>query len=175
MTKIIGSFAVGFILGLIIILVWNAYTDARLERAPGQTTAPDSIPAEIIVPATNVQDGDPVANEEITTSAPSEYITVNNQAAGSAVTVGSATLSTNGWIVVHEERNGFIGNALGAKRKDAGTHQNIVIPLLRDTQENTRYWIVLYSDDGDKQFNLAADFPLRNTENEPITSSFQAQ
>ncbi|QSH39572.1 hypothetical protein JXR01_00990 [Candidatus Kaiserbacteria bacterium] len=175
MTKIIGSFGVGFVLGLIIILGWNAYTDARLEKAPGQTTAPDSIPAEAIAPTINTQDGDPVANEEITAATPSEYITVNDQSAGSAVTVSFATLSANGWIVVHEERNGFIGNALGAKRKDAGTHQNTVIPLLRDTQENTRYWIVLYSDDGDKQFNLSTDFPLRNTENDPITSSFQAQ
>ncbi|MBF05175.1 hypothetical protein CL644_00480 [bacterium] len=170
MIKIIGSFAVGFIVGLIIILGWNAYTDARLAQVVGQTTIPDSIPLD-----TNTPNNDPITTEEITVATPSIDITVNDQAAGSAVLVTSVTLSTDGWIVVHEERNGLIGNALGAKRRNAGTYQNTIIPLLRDTQENTRYWIVLYNDDGDRQFNLSTDFPLKNTENEPIISSFWTQ
>lgn len=174
MTKIIGSFVGGFIIGLILILGWNAFTDSRLLKAPAQTTTPNDIQIETTQEA-ETGEKDTVTNEDVTQTPFSTHITVEDQEAGSAVIVGSVTLSEDGWIVVHEENAGRIGNALGAKRKDAGTHQNTVIPLLRDTQQSIRYWIVLYSDDGDRQFNLSTDFPLRDEVNNPITSSFMAR
>ena len=170
MTKIILSFIGGFIIGFVIIFAWNTYTDSRALHPEGESTTPESMVSDTSIQSCT----EDLLEETITNDSQSEYIHVENQSSGSAVSVTFATLAVDGWIVVHEERDGFIANALGAKRQDAGTHQNIIIPLLRDTKENTRYWVVLYSDNGDRQFSLTTDFPLRDETNKPITSYFEA-
>lgn len=177
MTKIISSFIGGFIIGLIIIFGWNTYSNNRVSKPTAETTVPSSIIAEVadstMITEENLEDS--ITNTTIDTAVFSDYIHVSDQVADETVAVALVTLETNGWVVVHEEQNGFIGNALGAKRKDAGTYTGVTIPLLRSTTAGARYWIVLYSDNDDRQFNLTDDFPLRDSAENPITSHFLVQ
>lgn len=174
MTKTILSFIGGFAIGFILIWGWNAYQDRPLD-VEGQSSTPEGVELsdesnEAPDTTTSVINDEASEIPEATTS-----ITVADQAAGAQVTVARVTLPVDGWIVVHEEINGVIGNALGAARRDAGSATNITIPLLRDTNTGMRYWIVLYSDDGDRQFGLDTDFPIRDDAESAITRSFQAQ
>lgn len=89
-------------------------------------------------------------------------VSVPDQPAGRAVVVDSATLPAVGWIVVHELRGGEIGNALGAARREAGAHHKVVIDLLRGTEPNTSYTVVLYADNGNREFDLKADSLFEN-------------
>ena len=170
MTKTIFSFIGGFIVGFLLIWGWNAYIDKSTRNIEPQTTTPEISTEESQMPSE-----DSLTNESVTEAEESESVSVSDQAAGDMVIGVDATLETDGWIVVHEEQDGRIGNALGAVRRDVGTHENVSIPLLRGTTIGSRYWIVLYSDDGDRQFNLETDFALRDTQGDPIISSFMAQ
>ncbi len=172
MIKTASSFIGGFILGIIIIWSWNAYTDrSQTQNVAGTTTIPENLIAE-----GSAENSDTLAGEEIvTTDTQSSSISVVSQPFGSSVKVTAVNLETDGWVVVHEEKDGFITNALGAARLDSGLQKNIIIPLLRDTTQGARYWIVLYADNGDRQFDLKTDFPLRDSTNNPITDSFETQ
>jgi len=180
MTKTVLSLLGGFIVGILIIWGWNTYSERTSARdISATTTTPTNLIADTgdtsdsELDTTAIEETSTIINTDVVTAVESSHIGVRDQAFGSMVNVASVTLETDGWIVVHEEQNGFIANALGAKRRDAGQHSNLMIPLLRDTVENSRYWIVLYTDDGDRQFNLQTDFPLRDSEETPITSSFK--
>ena len=97
-------------------------------------------------------------------SAPSEEsnsaILVMDQGAGSVATVASVETDVPVWVVIREDKNGVVGNILGATRVDAGASNNIVITLLRSTVAGQTYRVVLFKDDGDKKFDHAIDIPL---------------
>jgi len=169
MTKIALTFIGGFLIGFVLLWGWNSYSNKTNLNVEPQTTAPTEMEAQETTLA------ETVTNENIEGAVESTSIDVRDQLAGNFATVAATTLSVDGWIVVHEESEGHITNALGAIRRDAGTYQDVEVPLLRATTAGTRYWVVLYSDDGDRQFSLATDFPLRTSEGSPITSSFQTQ
>ena len=180
MAKTITSALIGFVVGILAAWAWVAQSDRTNTHAPAQDTAPDitlpengSEAAPEDETANNGEsgtlNGDALPEQPATTA-----LTVSDQAAGTAVVITQATLERDGWIVVHEEGDGVIGNALGALRRDAGTHEALSIPLLRTTQSAQRYWVVLYTDNGDRQFSLSDDTPVRTTNNELTSSSFTA-
>jgi hypothetical protein len=168
MTNTLLSFIGGFILGFLVIWGWNTYADRSNLTVPGETTAPSE---RAVQEATATGTATNERTEE--TAAPTR-IDVRDQRAGERVTIAAATLTVDGWIVIHEENSGLVGNALGAVRRDTGTYQDVEIPLLRATRAGSRYWVILYSDNGDRQFGLGEDFPLRNQNDDPITKSFNA-
>lgn len=190
MIKTASGFAGGFILGIIIIWSWNTYADrSQTQDIAGTTTVPENLVAVGSAEQNDITSflqSNPDATYEDylqsfnqidsdTQSSNASNVIVTNQPYGSAVKVNAVSLESDGWIVVHEEKDGLITNALGAARRDSGLQKNIVIPLLRDTTQGARYWIVLYADNGDRQFDLKTDFPLRDSTNNPITTSFKAQ
>jgi len=175
MTKIILAFAGGLAIGLLLVWGWNTYKAPSAYPATPQTTTPKDMKVSDTATDRSTLPTSTSGSIIDSTSTPptsSTSVRVENQAAGDTVVVAHVTLPNAGWVVVHEERNGFIGNALGAARKDAGDHTNATISLLRPTASTTRYWIVLYSDNNDRQFNLADDFPFRDSDANPITRSF---
>ena len=175
MTKTILSLIAGFIVGILIIWGWNTYSNQSPNReVSATTTSPSNLNASTSTPVV-VSDSGAITSTKVEFATESSNISVANQPSGSTVSITSFTLETDGWAVVHEEKNGFIANALGAVRRDEGQYTNITIPLLRDTQSDSRYWIVLYSDNGDRQFNLQTDSPLKDSLDSPITSSFKTQ
>jgi len=82
-----------------------------------------------------------------------EAVTVRDQAAGASAAVASVTLNQMGWVAVRDEN----GRVLGAARFDAGTWNNVSVPLLRATDAASSYQVLLYVDDGDREFDLHED------------------
>lgn len=101
-------------------------------------------------------------------------LAVDNQPAGTAVTVSSVMLEKNGWVAIHEEQNGTPGKILGAQLFLAGTSSGKV-DLLRGTVANGTYDAMLHADDGDHKFDPAKDLPLKNAAGMPIMVKFTAR
>jgi len=100
-------------------------------------------------------------------------VVVNNQPAGLRVVIDSVTLDSSGWVAIHEDIEGELGNILGAQRFDAGTYKGLV-DLLRNTVEGGVYYAVLYTDDGDSMFDHKKDALMANESGEAIKSKFNA-
>ncbi len=103
-----------------------------------------------------------------------DYIKVSDQKASKKVEVANVKAEQPVWIVIHMEKDGKIWNALGARRKEAGEYTGVVVPLLAPTTKGAKYWAVLYADNGDKEFSLDKDFPLKNADGEFIMVDFKA-
>lgn len=100
-------------------------------------------------------------------------ITVSDQPAGLRVVVDSVTLEGSGWIAIHEDNDGKLGNILGAQRFDAGTYKGLV-DLLRNTVEGGVYYAVLYSDNGDNLFDHKKDAIVTDKSGKVVKSTFNA-
>jgi len=100
---------------------------------------------------------------------------VSNQPAGKAVVVSGVDLPQESWIVVHEVIAGHIANALGAALRPSGMHENVIVDLLRQTEPENQYAIVLYADNGNRTFELRTDQPILNRDGDPIIRTFTAQ
>jgi len=100
-------------------------------------------------------------------------IVVKDQIAGLRVVIDSITLEGSGWVAVHEDVDGELGNILGAQRFDAGTYKGLV-DLLRNTVEGGVYHAVLYSDDGDSVFDHKKDSLITDENGNIIEAEFNA-
>ena len=108
----------------------------------------------------------------------SEYsIEVIDQSANSVVNVSSVALTDGGWLVVYEGGENNIVRILGAKRLDAGSYQNVEVELLSTgfTKSGEIYFVTLFDDDGDKEFDHKVDQPIRDgAANLTIVAEFMA-
>jgi hypothetical protein len=100
-------------------------------------------------------------------------IVVKDQPAGLRVVIDSVTLEGSGWVAIHEDRDGELGNILGAQRFDAGTYKGLV-DLLRNTVEGGVYYAVIYSDDGDNLFDHKKDSLVTGKDGNVVKSTFNA-
>ncbi len=99
-------------------------------------------------------------------------IAVNDQAPGMRIALALVTLAGDGWVVIHEDRDGKPGSILGAQRFNAGANQSGSVELLRATEEGKVYYAMLHSDDGDRQFDHTKDLPVTNPEGNAILMRF---
>jgi hypothetical protein len=154
---------VAFVVGLLIggMLVW-AFS--------GPSTEAPTIPQDEMSEAVEA-DNDTTAGEETAEpqeEAPAETptlevgdgnIVVNNQPAGIAIALERATYPVSeGWIGVREFNNEQLGFILGVVRFSES--QGLVpeeIILQRPTTAGNDYAIVVFTEDGDFDFNLAND------------------
>lgn len=104
----------------------------------------------------------------------SNMLIVENQRAGSSVMVKKAELPETRWIVVGEKnKDGARGAILGAGWFPAGTHENVLVSLLRETVGGEEYLVVLFADTNqDKQFDHKADEPVKDAGGNIISASF---
>ena len=93
-----------------------------------------------------------------------DVIEVLDQERGDSVFVSSMNLTDNRWIVIHEDREGELGNILGARlfTEDATEGE---VGLLRNTEEGKDYHAVLYmvaerEEEVGRQFDTKRDVPL---------------
>jgi len=107
-------------------------------------------------------------------SSSGDRVDVDDQRAGAVVRLTSVTLSSSSWVAVHEDVGGSPGNILGAIRFDQGTSRGD-LSLLRPTQPAQLYYVRLYRDNGDREFNLEDDLLLVSTANVPIEDTFRTQ
>lgn len=101
----------------------------------------------------------------------SSMLAISNQSAGLQVAVSHVVLPYAGWVVIHEDRDGVPGNALGAARVIDG-RESLTVDLLRGTLPGKTYYGLLYRDDGDKLFSLDNDFPIRDEKGNPVMVRF---
>lgn len=99
-------------------------------------------------------------------------IAVNDQPPGVKVIISFVTLAKDGWVAIHEDRDGKPGNILGARRFNAGERQSGAVDLLRATEPEKVYYAMLHSDDGDHQFDRAKDPAVTDPQGNAIMMRF---
>ncbi|MEX1027156.1 MAG: hypothetical protein WD049_04015, partial [Candidatus Paceibacterota bacterium] len=73
-------------------------------------------------------------------------VLASDQVAGDEVQVATVTTTTTSWVAVRESSEAGMGNILGAKRVEAGTHTDVVVRLLRATEPGNQYFVTVYRD-----------------------------
>lgn len=101
-------------------------------------------------------------------------VAASNQNAGKIVIVNKVVTNTEIWVAVREDISGLMGNILGAKKVGIGTSENIAVELLRPTVLNSKYYVVLYRDNGDGAFDPKVD-TLVESDGSVIVSVFRTQ
>lgn len=98
-----------------------------------------------------------------------ESVSAKDQAPGMSVAIESVTLAQTGWVAIRDDN----GRVLGAARFDAGTYKGVSVPLLRATVANGSYQVLLYADDGDKQFDLHKDILISSEAGGVLGTTFK--
>lgn len=179
---------VAFIVGLLIggMLVWafsgpaptvpdgtNQPTDT--ESTNNADAAEDNEANEGVAPA----NGDTATGSTATEPAPRPTlpmgdgsVRVANQPASRTVTLESATFPiSEGWIGVRDFENEQLGMILGVVRfSEADGLVPTDIILQRSTTPGRQYAVVIFTEDGDRAFNLATDVQI-----DQIFATFTAQ
>ncbi len=143
---------------LLIIGAWYLGTTQRFGIKAGEMISNDSA----LQMTTNVQgsaSGPMVGGGSIR---------VGDQPAGSYVMVSSVKLDTMGWVAVRDAD----GRTLGAARFEAGMHEAVQVPLLRNTESGQKYQALIYEDDGDKKFDLHQDTLVMNADGSVAGTTF---
>ena len=161
---------VGIIVVLLIIGAW--YLGATYK--PGTMTGSMSTSTtSTATGTTGTQTGTDISGNSSSSGAVSvggEALSVADQPAGSFVVVSSVTLPQDGWVAI---RDGS-GRTLGAGWFAAGTHSAVQVPLLRNTTSGDTYQALIYSDNGDKVFDLKTDTLVMNSDGSVAGASFSA-
>jgi len=155
--KTVVSFIAGLLIGGLLVWVFGG--------TPTDVVAPEETEQET-AEITEIEAGSSEETTEVSevTEVPvlavgTGDITVVDQAAGSAVILAGATFPTEeGWVAVRSYPNGQLGSILGAARYSKA--QGIVpseVSLLAPTTAGRDYAVVFFSEDGDREFNLAND------------------
>lgn len=99
-------------------------------------------------------------------------VSADDQPDGNSVAITSAKFpASGGWIAVHESREGAPGNVLGAKYYNQGETKNSAVLLLRPTVSGV-YYAIIHFDDGDHQFDLLKDLPVKSASGGMIMARF---
>ncbi|MFA5838471.1 MAG: hypothetical protein WC849_00835 [Candidatus Paceibacterota bacterium] len=100
--------------------------------------------------------------QQITTSV-GDSISVKNQPFGNIVVISELELKETVWVTIYESlEDGELGNILGAGVFDKGSYKNASIELLRGTEGESKYYVKLLKDDGDRTFDHTKDLPVKN-------------
>ena len=98
---------------------------------------------------------------------------VDAQFPGSVVYVANASLPAGGWIVVRANEGGKPGAVLGATFFSTNTHIGNV-ELSTPTVDGQNYFVEVYTDDGDGQFDATKDALVMKADGTPLRLSFMA-
>lgn len=168
--KTIVSFIVGLLIGGLLVWAFSGPTNEnRSEDKRDEVETEEVTESE----ATEVEE----SAEEVVAAAPTlpvgeGAVEVANQAAGTSVELASATYPVSeGWIGVRDYNNGQLGSLLGVARFSES--QGLVpstVTLQRATAAGMTYAVVVYTESGDRQFNLAED-----TQIDSVFATFTAQ
>ena len=163
--NLIIAFIVGLIVGFGSYYVWDT--------APFQSDKVSGEEQEEVKDDQDTLAGDNLENPS-TNVGNENTITIGDQPAGMRVVFDSASFSTSVWVAVREDIDGELGSILGARRFDAGTYTDAEIELLRNTLEESKYHVVMYKDDGDREFDHKKDTLITRLDGTPVTYEFSA-
>lgn len=100
-------------------------------------------------------------------------VSVSDQYPGNIVYISSAQFSAPGWVVIHKDSNGKLGDAIGSAYFAKGINPGKV-NLTENTKEGMLYYAVLHTDDGDKKFDAKKDIELKDSKGNTIMKLFRA-
>jgi hypothetical protein len=109
-----------------------------------------------------------VPKGSMTTSSAGEAVTVNDQKAGSSVSIASMTLTHASWVAVRDDLH-ILGAAWFPSNATKGS-----VELLSPTVSGKAYRTVIYVDDGDKKFDMHKD-QLITSGDAAVGTSFKAE
>lgn len=175
--KTIIAFIAGLLVGGLLVFIFaNPTADTNTtpdindsDNAANMSDSEEEMVNEDETPADN--EADTTDTEPVVSSGEGE-VEVNDQAAGSSVSLDSITFPTNGgWVGVREYENGQLTGLLGVARwnQTEGLLPSD-IRLLRPTIAGNTYAVVFYTDNGDKTFSLATDVQM-----EGVMETFEAE
>lgn len=145
----------------------------RQEQTDTSGAAQEQESADVPSSMQESADGDSLVGDALPPQS-STRVAVSDQAGGSVVVIDEVVMPEAGWVVVHEMRDGHIGNALGAGRvREAGDYSDFEVPLLRSTGVQERYIVVLYSDNGNGEFDINVDLPIVDAFGEAMVAEFE--
>lgn len=157
---------VGIVAVLLIIGAWYLGTTFKPSSVSKSATSGENMTDTSSSGSSGVTVSTPIA----TVTVGGEAVSVKDQPAGSFVVVESANLSQEGWVAVRDAS----GRTLGAARLDAGAHSAVQVELLRGTEAGQKYQVLLYADNGDKEFDLHTDTLVMNSDGSVAGASFSA-
>ena len=181
--KTVVAFIAGLLIGGLLVWVFGASSDSSDEMSDTENqqgvseTADTSSALEGAIDnsasggtSDTIRQATPVVTE-------TGSIAVPSQPAGTTVVLGEVTFpTTDGWIAVHEDADGDLGNALGASRYSTPT--GLVperIELLRSTNAGNVYHVVFYSENGDLVFDLDDDLLITRPGGATVEATFSAE
>ncbi len=154
-------FIIGFTVGILFMSSWTNMSTTKTittanDTGTGVATSTTPINAQIGITKNTTSAG--IARGSILDSSDSGAVSVSDQVAGASVLVDSVTVPPPGvWVTVQETRGNTLGNVLGATLVN-GPISNVVVSLLRNTEPNRTYAVVLYRDGGNGGlFDLKTD------------------
>lgn len=109
-------------------------------------------------------------------------VVVNDQPAGSSVTIERVNLEKAGWVVIREDNNGTAGKVLGARCFNPGTNQGNMTVLITDGKNSksltpgSSYIAELRDDnDGECVYNgIAQEASIVDEAGKPVQVTFKA-
>ncbi|MEK7628145.1 MAG: hypothetical protein AAB421_01865 [Patescibacteria group bacterium] len=171
------SFVVGFGVGIVVLaiagFVWGSASGKWTTQAPDEQKEVTTPPVRNATSTTENSESAPALLGKPIVAQESTSLTVNSQQAGGVVKVDEVHFQSAGWLVVHEIVAGHVGNALGAARLDTGVHTAVAIELLRATEPAKEYIVIVYADNGNKEFDIRGDLPVLDAEGNPVMSNFK--
>ncbi len=177
--KTVVSFVVGLLIGGLLVWAFSSPAEdtpkkdtinkATEEKVEAETENTDNIKVEVSDKGGNQVVVEPV---KAVLTVGEGKISVLNQVASASVKLDGATYPVaEGWVGVRDYQNGQLGALLGVVRfsEEQGLVPSVII-LQRATKAGNEYAIVVYKENGDRQFNLAEDVQV-----ETVFSTFTAQ
>ncbi len=157
--KTVVSFVVGLLIGGLLVWAFSGPSDEpkqdKNSETPTEEVADDAKDAETEkITTTQTEEA-----EKATLPVGDGKIVVAKQAASTIVKLDSATYPVpEGWVGVRDYTDGKLGGLLGVVRfsEEQGLIPSDII-LQRATIAGNEYAVVVYSENGDRQFNLAED------------------
>ncbi|HEV7449680.1 MAG TPA: hypothetical protein VGP13_04045 [Candidatus Paceibacterota bacterium] len=149
----------GIIVGVLLATAWSSFNHGSVSATATSTMATS---------------GTMTATTSLKGSTVGAPLVVDDQAAGSNVTITKLTIAKPTWVVVYVSREGKPGNALGARLFFPGDKEGSV-GLLRDTEAGQSYFVGLSVDNGDRVFSLSSDKPLADVDGGPLWATFRAR
>lgn len=123
---------------------------------------------ETVTPVDNTQNTPTDTNNTIGLN----RIVMNDQYPGNVVYLSSVQLEKTGWVSIHADNAGKLGEVIGSAKFEKGIAPGKVT-LTKSTVEGGTYYAVLRFDDGDGIFNATKDLPVKDSKGNDIIRLFR--
>jgi hypothetical protein len=110
----------------------------------------------------------------VPTTSPHNALNVQNQTSGKAAMIKSVFMEKQGFVVIHEDNGGMLGNIVGSSNLlNAGETKSVSITM--NLHAGLSHWAALHLDNGDGVFDAKQDPPVKDENGEIIMKIFKGE